>query len=288
MRLLRLSFGFANRRLPSLAAYWSYRLWFRTTRFPETSREIRWRKEAREVTLRTTSRKVVGYIWGSGEPRVLLVHGWSSRGTRLGLFIAPLQSAGFGVMALDLPAHGRSAGRSTHLYEMAETLHAAAREHGPFHAAITHSFGAMVLAHALRQGLEIARTVCIAPPATLRFLFDHFAATLGLSPQVKTALARHFEARFGSGVWEDLAAVENARRLAVPALIIHDKDDRDVPWEHGRRLAEAWPGACFMATTGLGHRRILRDPRVVKAAVDFITTREADRHMVSRLSGRLE
>ena len=35
-------------------------------------------------------------------------------------------------------------------------------------------------------------------------------------------------------------------------------------------IADAWPGARFMKTSGLGHGRILRDQRVVAAAVGFI------------------
>jgi hypothetical protein len=38
-------------------------------------------------------------------------------------------------------------------------------------------------------------------------------------------------------------------------------------------IAAAWPGAHFMKTSGLGHRRILRDAQTVAAAVDFIVGR---------------
>jgi pimeloyl-ACP methyl ester carboxylesterase len=53
-------------------------------------------------------------------------------------------------------------------------------------------------------------------------------------------------------------------------LVVHDEDDRAVPFEGGYRLSRAWPGARFRATNGLGHARILRDPETVRAAVDFI------------------
>jgi hypothetical protein len=35
-------------------------------------------------------------------------------------------------------------------------------------------------------------------------------------------------------------------------------------------IAAAWPGARWLMTRGLGHRRILRDPATVQAVVDFI------------------
>jgi pimeloyl-ACP methyl ester carboxylesterase len=56
----------------------------------------------------------------------------------------------------------------------------------------------------------------------------------------------------------------------MPALVIHDVDDAGVPWQQGRQIAEAWPGAQFVKTQGLGHNRILRDPAVIGRVVAFI------------------
>ncbi len=56
---------------------------------------------------------------------------------------------------------------------------------------------------------------------------------------------------------EDLPAV----------LIIHDTEDKEVHHRDGTLLAAAWPHAEFMSTTGLGHRRILRDEAVISRSV---------------------
>ena len=40
----------------------------------------------------------------------------------------------------------------------------------------------------------------------------------------------------------------------------------------GRDLAGAWPGARFVATEGLGHLRLLRDPQVIASAVGFLSS----------------
>jgi pimeloyl-ACP methyl ester carboxylesterase len=58
--------------------------------------------------------------------------------------------------------------------------------------------------------------------------------------------------------------------MSAPALVIHDREDRDVPYEHGRQIAAAWPGAQLLTTTGLGHRAILRDPEVVRRTLTFL------------------
>ena len=47
-----------------------------------------------------------------------------------------------------------------------------------------------------------------------------------------------------------------------------------MPWEDGNALARAWPNAELVSTSGLGHRRILDDPEVVKRAVAFVAQGE--------------
>jgi pimeloyl-ACP methyl ester carboxylesterase len=59
--------------------------------------------------------------------------------------------------------------------------------------------------------------------------------------------------------------------MTVPALIFHDRDDRDVPYAHGEEIAGAWPGAQLVPTSGLGHRAILRDPDVIRRTVTFLS-----------------
>ena len=75
---------------------------------------------------------------------------------------------------------------------------------------------------------------------------------------------------YGTDVWERASPECNVRELALPALVIHDQHDSDVPWQQGEAVASAWPGARFMQTQGLGHQRILRDHEVVQTSVKFL------------------
>jgi len=61
--------------------------------------------------------------------------------------------------------------------------------------------------------------------------------------------------------------------VRAPALVLHDQDDREVPYAAGLALARAWKGARLVATQGLGHRKVLRAAEVVQDAVDFIADR---------------
>jgi pimeloyl-ACP methyl ester carboxylesterase len=62
-----------------------------------------------------------------------------------------------------------------------------------------------------------------------------------------------------------------AHRVATPPLLlVHDRLDAETGWADSAAIARSWPGARLVSTTGLGHRRILRDPAVVAEATAFV------------------
>jgi pimeloyl-ACP methyl ester carboxylesterase len=267
-RFLRAAFRGLGPVFPGLMGGLAYRLWFRTRRYAGAVAEQSVAENAEHTTLPIKGIPVAVYRWGTG-PVVVFVHGWSGRATQVAAFVEPLTAAGYCVIAFDAPAHGKTPGRRTNILEFAAALQAIAANHGPLHGVIAHSFGGMALAYALQQGVDAGRVVCLGSPARLEFLVNRFARMLTLPDPVLTDLRRRLENRFTANVWELMSTDSNARGLTMPALIVHDRDDREVPWRQGKMIADAWPGAQWHATRGLGHRRILRDAATVKAVVDF-------------------
>jgi hypothetical protein len=53
-------------------------------------------------------------------------------------------------------------------------------------------------------------------------------------------------------------------------LVVHDYGDAEVEHTNGAAIAKAWPRAQLYSTSGLGHRRLLRDSAVIQTVVDFI------------------
>ena len=70
--------------------------------------------------------------------------------------------------------------------------------------------------------------------------------------------------------WDDLHVPTIARSLTTAALLLHDREDEDVPFAQGEEITAAWPGARLIPTAGLGHRGLLRDPDVVRETVAFL------------------
>jgi pimeloyl-ACP methyl ester carboxylesterase len=71
--------------------------------------------------------------------------------------------------------------------------------------------------------------------------------------------------------WDALHIPTLARSMSVPMLLVHDREDPDVPYTHAVEIAEAWPGAELLTTSGLGHRALLRNPDVVRRTIEFIS-----------------
>lgn len=200
---------------------------------------------------------------------MLLVHGWGGCASDMASLAAGLVRAGFRVVIFDMPAHGRSAGHRTSLPEWLRAMRAMEQALGAFDAVVGHSFGATATALALEEGLRARGAVLLAPPAGPRYFIERVRSYLGLPEERVDGMVRRVTERVG----RDIAffdASRAARALTTPALILHDPDDPEVPWEHGAAIAEAWAGSRLLPRDGLGHYRILDDPHTIAAVVDFV------------------
>lgn len=229
-------------------------------------------------------------VWTWGEPEaatILLVHGWEGRGSQLGAFVAPLVRAGFRVVAFDAPGHGDAPTRHASAVEHARGIVSVAERFGPIHAVVGHSVGAAASLLATRFGLEAEAFALLAPPVSPRRFADGFARIFDLPPGVKDGMLARVERRYGMAV-KDIDAVVDAGRVRRPMLVIHDADDKVVPFRDGASIAGAAPNAELVETHGLGHSRILRAPDVVDLVTRFVT-RTAPRQFsfVETLEGEL-
>lgn len=266
------AFRAADALAPRAAAWLADRLFF--TPPPSARRRARTRRTDGvplrvpvEVSGRTVS--VAARVWGSGRP-VVLLHGWGGRGSQLAAFVDPLVAAGFSVIALDAPGHGESGGRQSSIPAFAAALAAMARVRGPLAGVVAHSLGASATAFAVARGLVVPRAVFVGAPSDPPAWARAFARRFSLSARVVRLWRERAERRLGFR-WDELDVAAAGRGRQVPLLVVHDREDHDVAWEEGARIAEAWPGARLLTTTGLGHRAILRDASVVRAAVAFLS-----------------
>ena len=260
---------------PELAGAWAERLFLTPPRNGAAAAALDL-IDARSSMFEHKGRHIATWRWGSRDaPAVILAHGWGGCAAQMRAFVFPLLSAGYQVIAYDQPAHGVSEGRLTGLPDFADLLAELAWHHGEARAFIGHSLGGAAGALALATGrARFEKVVLVSPPADLVGYSRRFARWYWMPEAVRRAMQSAIEDRYGV-LWENLEVVRLAPRLSAPALVIHDREDRLVPWTQGARVANLWPGARLMSTDGLGHGRILGNDAVTRAAADFITGRSA-------------
>ncbi|KGQ18993.1 Hydrolase [Lysobacter dokdonensis DS-58] len=226
--------------------------------------------DARIEEITVDGKRIATYTWGDPrrQPYVLFAHGWSSHGTRFLPWVPRLRAEGYAVVAFDQPAHGRSTGEHATLPAFADTLLAVGARFGPAALLVAHSLGGAAASVALAHGLQADRVVLIAPAADPEAATERFATTIALPQRLWRALIRSFERHVGIA-FDDLQAHRNAPCIARPALIVHDVEDREVPWSEGERYARYWPDSHLLSTRGLGHNRIAGDAGVIAAALRF-------------------
>lgn len=271
---MRSGFRLLGPYLPYLASYFAYRLWFSTQRSPNPSRESRWRESAQIDQIHSGGRQLARYQWGEADaPGVLLIHGWNGRGLQLAAFATPLVKAGLRVIAFDAPGHGDSPGDSVHIFEYARAIQDVAAHSGKLQGVIAHSFGVPAVAQALAQGFSLTQLVAIAAPADADFLLQRFATHLDIPAAVISAMRQRIDRHFGMDIISRLSTERLLAGQTLPTLIIHDRDDRDIPLTHAQRLQHSLPHAQLLITERLGHSRILRDANVISTAVDFLRSK---------------
>lgn len=270
-RTMRPALAALSALAPATAARVAERMFLRPPRYPRPAHEAAALAAARRTRVAAGVSPITAWIWGDG-PGVLLVHGWGGRGAQLAGFVPPLVAAGYSVVTFDAPGHGESAGRWSSVVAFVDAVHAVARALGPVRGLIGHSVGAAAAAGALRDGLRADAAVFLAPPTDLTLHADLTLETLGFGRRARTLMRERVERRLGVP-WSTLDVAAFAPRLTTPLLVLHDRDDIEVPWQEGAIIAQAWPGAILSTTSGLGHRRIVRDAEVVREALAFLRAR---------------
>ncbi|WP_199521797.1 alpha/beta fold hydrolase [Jiangella anatolica] len=275
--MLRYAFRALERVAPAAGAGWAARLWCTLPNTGGRRRDDRPEPGERSSLTLPGGRVVAVESWGFGPP-VYLMHGWGGWRGQLGGFVRPLTDAGRRVVAVDAPSHGESGpgrlgrGRATGV-EFVEALTAAAGKHGKPAAVIAHSLGSAAAAVAVADGLPAARLALIAPSTNLSEGLALFQRTMGFGQRVGTRMVARLE-RLAGRPLADFDVTDLSRRTGAelpPTLVVHDRRDKEVPYDDGAALAAAWPEAELASTDGLGHQRILRDPAVISLVVDYVT-----------------
>jgi pimeloyl-ACP methyl ester carboxylesterase len=211
---------------------------------------------------------LVAWRWGEG-PRVLLVHGFEGNRAQFAAIVSALVERGFAAIALDVPAHGESAGDELTAVKFIAAIERTLARLASVHAVIGHSLGAAMSLYSVAHTGGANRVALISAPSSLKRELNRFASAVGLSDRGRKAFIASVETHVGRPA-ADFDVSRIAGKVDLPLLLVHDQNDRQVPVLESARTAHVLPNAELMVTRGLGHNRLLADPAVVRAVVDFV------------------
>ena len=258
-----------GRTVPSLASEAASRLFLLVPRVsPPRGEAAAFLESGTRFHVSGGGERLAAWRWGRG-PAILLVHGWAGRGTQLRAFVPALVRAGFEAVVFDGPAHGASGGFSTSLPAFADAITAVARATGA-RGAVAHSMGGAATLLAVARGLTLSRAVVLGAPSDSVEIWDGFRGALGLDDAVAAEARRRVERRVGVGL-EELRLSRLADRIRMPVLVVHDRDDAEVPWHAGEANARLLSEGSLFETRGLGHRGALRDRDVIGRSVRYLS-----------------
>jgi pimeloyl-ACP methyl ester carboxylesterase len=216
-------------------------------------------------------KNITTYEYGKSEQKILLVHGWSGRGTQLFKIADELLQNGYSTISFDAPAHGKSEGKRTIMSEFIASILEIEKQYGPFEIAIGHSLGGMSVLNAIKDGLHVKKAIIIGSGDIVHDILEEFVSKLGLKTEIANRLRDHFEEQYQVKM-DDFSAYRAAQKIQIPVLVIHDKDDPEVPVEAGIHIQKHLQNGSLLLTEGLGHRKILGNQNVIKKIIDFIKT----------------
>ncbi len=215
------------------------------------------------------NKEIQVYNYGYSKKKILILHGWAGRGTQLFTISDKLLENGYMVISIDGPAHGFSEGKRTNMTEFIKTIKTVQKKYGPFTAAIGHSFGGMVLLKCTKEFLKINKLVVIGTANDIKEIIHDLARKLKLKPSTANYVLHKLQKQFKNNL-ETLTSEASAKCIDIPALVIHDTDDKEVPVSCAYKIRRNLSNGSLLITHNLGHQRILKDISVQNRIIEFL------------------
>ena len=237
-------------------------------RIPKRELEMDTNSIQQLISVPSINKSIMVYEYGKSDKKVLLVHGWSGRGTQLFKIADALLKEGYSTVSFDAPAHGKSPGNSSIMLEFIASIFELEKQFGPFEMAIGHSLGGMAVLNAVKSGFHTDKIVVIGSGDIVQDIIDDFIKKLQLKPEISIKLRDHFENKYDEAM-DNYSAFKAAEAIEKPILVVHDENDYEVPVKAGINIHQHVKNGDLLLTQGLGHRKILGDSNVINKIIEF-------------------
>lgn len=238
----------------------------RKGRYTEDQRKII--NDALYEELQFNGLDIATYRWHGKGKTVLLAHGWESNASRWEYLLKDLKSNGYNIIALDAPAHGRSGGKEFNAILYAEFINAVVAKNKP-EIIIGHSVGGMATVFSMHNfNLEsVNKLILLGAPAHFTGVFSRYKSMMGYNRRISKGLDKIVLERFGKPV-DYYSAANFTKDFHAKGLIIHDKNDKIIPYEDALLFANRYKNSELLSTSGFGHG--LKDRSITPKILEFL------------------
>ncbi|MBL1277137.1 MAG: alpha/beta fold hydrolase [Ectothiorhodospiraceae bacterium] len=236
--------------------------------------------QAKVLDLSFGSSFVRTYSWSckgkSCKGKILLVHGWGAYALSMACLINPLRELGYDVISFDQPAHGKSPGRQTDLPKMVDSLDIVITQLGAFNAAISHSFGGIVITNWISKNINrgqfntIKKLVLISAPKDMMATIKQFSKKLDLTSKHNAHIVERVEAITYQPI-NDLTITGFLKGRGIMNLLVHDENDTWVPLSDSMQAAERVDNGELFITSKLGHTKLMCSDLVIDKIKIFMS-----------------
>lgn len=254
---------------PRKAAKIGFLLFCRPIRRPVKPHHLEFLNTSEKFAITYEGKKVQGYRWGTGERRIILLHGWESHSYWWKRVVSSLSSKQYTLYAIDAPGHGLSEGNYINIPHYSGLIEKLVWQFGQVYAILGHSLGAFSSVYTLYRApqLPVSKMVVMASPGEVKEFFAYYQRVLRLSPRAITVIGDYFVEKLGHG--PDYFSLERfASALALAGLIIHDTEDKDAPYRYALAAHDHWKNSDMVTTTGLGHN--LKSTELIEKVKQFL------------------
>jgi len=222
-------------------------------------------KPEKELNLSTSMGVAHVNLFGTGNRVIIVSHGWGDTSKSFQQMILSLTQQGYTVAAIDHIGHGKSSGKTSHLFSFVETLELLTEQFNEdrikVEAIIGHSMGAIATLNLPSYLLKNKKIILISSPIKFFELMFEKVEQVGISKKLLISVLEGISYKRGKK-WQHLTTESNRDKLALDITFIHDRYDKYAPFSDLYNFLQQ-EKTSLIETEGLGHRKILSDTNVI-------------------------
>lgn len=212
------------------------------------------------------------YRFGKG-PKIILQHGWASSAYQLTSVIKELVDHGFEVITFDHAGHGESTGEYTSYFEFIKTVDALYHHFTDIYGLIGHSLGSASTVYLSTKYQAKLKVVLLAPHYNVKENLFSWTKEAGVPEEVTEKIISKRLDMFGLD-YEKITPSNLIKKSKHKFLVIHDENDTWVNFSNAEAVIRDKQDAKLITTHGLGHNKILKDPKVLTDIISFMQNQE--------------